>query len=80
MLGMLCLLPAAVLAGEPKTGQNEAAPSLELLEFLGAWETPEGQWVDPLSLVGDGDGKAAPAAPHPDRGGSSPKAKVKKDD
>jgi len=80
MLCLLCLLPAAALAGEPKKGRDEAAPSLELLEFLGAWETPEGQWVDPLSLVRDGDGKAAPAAPRPDRGVSSPKAKVKRDD
>ncbi len=80
MLGMLCLLPAMALADEPGAGQGERTPSLELLEFLGAWETPEGQWVDPLSLVRDEDGKAAPAAPRPDRGASSPKAKVKRDD
>ncbi|MFQ5488483.1 MAG: hypothetical protein ACE5ET_08600 [Gammaproteobacteria bacterium] len=80
MLGLLCLLPVTALAGEPERGQGETAPSLELLEFLGAWETPEGQWVDPLSLVRDEDGKAAPAAPRPDSGVSSPKAKVKRDD
>ena len=26
---------------------DDTAPSLELLEFLGEWETEEGRWVDP---------------------------------
>jgi hypothetical protein len=27
-----------------------AAPSLELLEFLGEWETDEGHWIDPTQF------------------------------
>ena len=27
------------------------APSLELLEFLGDWETSDGEWQDPLELM-----------------------------
>lgn len=26
------------------------SPSIELLEFLGAWETDDGEWVDPAIL------------------------------
>lgn len=29
------------------------APSLELLEFLGDWETKEGEWQDPLDFMQD---------------------------
>lgn len=36
-------LPIAVKAIEP--------PSLELLEFLGNWETSDGEWQDPLELM-----------------------------
>ena len=34
-------------AGEP-AGDN--APSVELLEFLGEWETEEGRWIDPTQF------------------------------
>lgn len=46
---LLGLLPAWGLAGEAE----DAPPSMELLEFLGSWETPEGEWVDPLQLAED---------------------------
>ncbi|MEK6748638.1 MAG: hypothetical protein AABY83_05465 [Pseudomonadota bacterium] len=26
------------------------APSLELLQFLGEWETHDGKWVDPIAF------------------------------
>ena len=29
----------------------EEAPSLDLLEFLGSWETQEGNWIDPTQFV-----------------------------
>ena len=29
------------------------APSLELLEFLGDWETSDGEWQDPLEFRQD---------------------------
>jgi len=31
------------------------APSLELLEFLGNWETDKGEWQDPMELVAELD-------------------------
>jgi len=28
----------------------DAPPSEELLEFLGEWETPDGEWIDPQGI------------------------------
>lgn len=28
----------------------DEAPSVEFLEFLGQWETPDGEWIDPMAL------------------------------
>ncbi len=33
--------------------EDNDVPSLEMLEFLGEWETTEGEWVDPGELVDD---------------------------
>jgi hypothetical protein len=41
------LVPLASLA-EPDAVE---APSMELLEFLGDWETKDGEWLDPLQLL-----------------------------
>ncbi|MEW8323048.1 MAG: hypothetical protein AB2606_10435 [Candidatus Thiodiazotropha taylori] len=49
---LLFLTTSAVLAGEAQSGAEEP-PSMELLEFLGGFETPEGEWLDPLLLVDD---------------------------
>lgn len=55
---LLFLLVPPVQADE--TGLRPAAetdidtdtePSLELLEFLGEWQTDDGDWVDPASLL-----------------------------
>jgi hypothetical protein len=51
---LLGLLSSPALAQEPD--QNREAteememPSLELLEFLGDWETEDGEWIDPEEL------------------------------
>ena len=29
---------------------SEQTPSLEFLEFLGDWESADGEWIDPLAL------------------------------
>ena len=29
---------------------NELMPSMAFLEFLGEWETEEGEWIDPMEL------------------------------
>lgn len=38
-------------AGSQQNQENEGNPSFrELLEFLGQWETDDGNWVDPTDL------------------------------
>ncbi len=27
---------------------DDSRPEMELLEFIGEWETPDGEWFDPL--------------------------------
>ena len=57
------LIIAALLAGAtPASAQDnalaipegqsteETSPSLELLEFLGEWETDNGHWIDPTQF------------------------------
>lgn len=36
-----------------ETIENEAMPSMAFLEFIGDWETDEGEWFDPLVLEKD---------------------------
>ncbi len=40
---------AIIVAAEPRPA--EEVPAIELLEFLGTWETTSGEWIDPTSLV-----------------------------
>jgi hypothetical protein len=42
---LLVLLPLAASAAE------DEQPSMELLEFLGSWETKDGEWLDPVSML-----------------------------
>jgi hypothetical protein len=52
---VLCMLliPCFVLAAD--------APSVELLEFLGDWETAEGEWQDPVEFMQDFEAVSAEA-------------------
>lgn len=60
---LLGLLSYPALAQEPGQGREAAPqedtemPSLELLEFLGDWETDDGEWIDPeeLEQIADAD-------------------------
>lgn len=57
-LGLLCsalvlaqsATPAPVDAAS-HASQEEQGPSLELLEFLGQWETDDGEWIAPQELA-----------------------------
>lgn len=51
---------AALLLAAPVVAEDEV-PSLELLEFLGSFETADGQWLDPTQL----------GAPRPEQEGPS---------
>lgn len=44
------VLMFALLLGFGIPVRGEETPSMELLEFLGEWETSQGLWVDPLEL------------------------------
>ncbi len=44
---MFCLMTP--LFAEEQT-DNEVIPSVDFLEFLGEWETEEGEWIDPAEL------------------------------
>jgi hypothetical protein len=45
MMLTVLAVPLMVLAAD--------APSLELLEFLGDWESSDGKWQDPLDFMQD---------------------------
>jgi hypothetical protein len=51
---LLGLLSSPALAQEPgqvgASQENIETPSLEFLEFLGDWETDDGEWIDPEEL------------------------------
>jgi len=47
---VLAMAPVATGWGQPDKAQQNGQPSLEVLEFLGFWETPGGELIDPLTL------------------------------
>lgn len=51
---LLGLLSTPVFAQEPgqagDKSEDTEMPSLEFLEFLGDWETDDGEWIDPEEL------------------------------
>ena len=58
MLGLLgsALAPAQTASPAPEgpaaqQQEQEQGPSLELLEFLGQWETDDGEWIAPEDLA-----------------------------
>ena len=52
----LALIPAALflllltIAIDAKAASDDK-PSMELLEFLGEWQTKDGEWVDPMRFM-----------------------------
>jgi len=46
----LMLLPLGAWAGDEASKGSESEPASDFLEFLGTWETSDGQWVDPAEL------------------------------
>ena len=47
----LCVLPLVAMAGDPAD-----VPDIQLLEFLGEWETSQGKWIDPMDIPSDDAG------------------------
>ena len=52
LLMLLPIVSSVVHAGDMQMdkGQTDAIPSVEFLEFLGEWQTDEGEWIDPEEL------------------------------
>ena len=52
IFGLLLVLMANVAEADSqkKDQQEQEKPSLELLEFLGEWETDSGKWIDPSTM------------------------------
>jgi hypothetical protein len=50
-LSLMLFVGTTMAAAEESTGGTDQLPSMELLEFLGGFETPEGEWLDPMMLV-----------------------------
>lgn len=61
VIGSLIFL--GVVSAHADERKDEVAPSLELLEFLGEWQTRKGEFVDPMLLQGDDLDDAQPK-PH----------------
>jgi len=53
----MILLPIAIIiillsvAFEANAANDDTNPSMELLEFLGEWQTKDGDWVDPMRFL-----------------------------
>jgi hypothetical protein len=53
----MALLPIAIfiillgIALDAKAASDDDNPSMELLEFLGEWQTKDGEWVDPMRFL-----------------------------
>lgn len=41
---------ATAKTGGPPAEVDAETPSMELLEFLGDWETADGEWIDPEEM------------------------------
>jgi len=46
VLGLVAALPL----GEAVSRETDPLPDQEMLEFLGSWQTQDGEWVDPFHL------------------------------
>lgn len=49
------LLSALFLVFYSQVAWAEETPSVELLEFLGQWETRDGDWIDPTQYIENPD-------------------------
>lgn len=46
----ICLLGGISTSFAEGIADAEQLPDLEMLEYLGSWETEDGKWFDPLEL------------------------------
>lgn len=48
---LVMTLVATMAFAQPEPVDPDREADLELLEFLGSWETDDGEWIDPTVLV-----------------------------
>lgn len=48
---LITMLLLGLLADNLQAADSDDEPSMELLEFLGEWQTDDGKWFDPLNLL-----------------------------
>ncbi len=66
-----CLALVTLGAGATEqTTPDDTAPSMELLEYLGEWQTAKGEFVDPLHMqdIDANDAKDVKAKANADKG------------
>ncbi len=69
------LCAVILVASGPAVG--DGTPEPELIEFLGAWETEDGRWIDPIDLL---DAKELDGSSKRTRGGPSARSGKPADD
>ncbi len=47
----MLFVATGMATAEESSGGTDGLPSMELLEFLGGFDTPEGDWLDPMMLA-----------------------------
>ncbi|PVV11760.1 MAG: hypothetical protein B6D77_06255 [gamma proteobacterium symbiont of Ctena orbiculata] len=50
-LSLVLFVATGMATAEESSGGTDGLPSMELLEFLGGFDTPEGDWLDPMMLA-----------------------------
>lgn len=49
-----------IAAAEPGIDEADPLPDIEMLEFLGNWETASGEWIDPSAWSDEPEVAAEP--------------------
>jgi len=67
---ILCVMMLGTPLARGREPSPPLQPDMEFLEFLGTWETDDGQWVSPLDLMEQSpkDRDPATASPETQRG------------
>jgi len=69
LVGIALMMTQAVWAGSLP---SESEPPLDILEFLGTWQTPDGKAISPFDLDDGADSSSfIDSKPHPSQAGSN---------
>jgi hypothetical protein len=68
LVGIVLMMTQALWAGSPP---SESEPPLDMLEFLGTWQTLDGKAIDPFDLDDGADSSSTNFKSQPSQAGSS---------